>query len=236
MQSRERLVIYTLLLVSLGFSAFGFLNSTAAPAFAQDSSGQKSITLTGDGKDVVLFNKGSRLAWADNEFSKAYSIGFVHIGKALRQLIESEAFKEEFENLRKELDEAGEKFNQRAEELNERGKSIKPDSPEGQALGEEWQQLRTEYMTWQQSASEQSAKMQAQHLEQAYRQLVEAVEVVAERKNIDIVYRFIATGDPFEATDPEQAMNEIRLRSVVKYPSALDITSDVLDELALKDE
>ena len=62
------------------------------------------------------------------------------------------------------------------------------------------------------------------------------VEIVADRKGIDTVYRFIPTSEPFEAENPEQAMMAIRLRDALRYPEELDITTDVMEELHLEEE
>jgi hypothetical protein len=91
-------------------------------------------------------------------------------------------------------------------------------------------------MNWQQSALQRTGKLDADQLERAYRELVAAVEIVADRRGIDMVYRFIPTGEPFEAENPEQAMMAIRLRDALRYPTELDITADVMEELHLEEE
>ena len=63
--------------------------------------------------------------------------------------------------------------------------------------------------------------------------MIDAVEVVADRNDIDTVYRFIPTDEAFEADNPDQAMVAIRLRTALRYPDELDITDDVMDELSL---
>jgi len=52
---------------------------------------------------------------------------------------------------------------------------------------------------------------------------------------IDIVLRFIPTEKEFQGQDAESALNEIRLRSALRYPAGLDITEEVLEELAIQD-
>ena len=76
----------------------------------------------------------------------------------------------------------------------------------------------------------------AEQLEKAYREMIDAVEVVADRMDIDIVYRFIPTSEAFEAENPEQAMMAIRLRTALRYPEQLDITDAVLEEMSLEAE
>ena len=67
---------------------------------------------------------------------------------------------------------------------------------------------------------------------------VDAINVVADRLDIDTVHRFIPTDDSFEIQPGpgafQAAMLQIRLRSVLRYPEDLDITSDVLEELGIE--
>ena len=66
--------------------------------------------------------------------------------------------------------------------------------------------------------------------------MIEAVEVVADDKDIDVVYRYIPPGEAFNAQNPEQAMMAIRLRTVLRSPDDLDLTDEVLEELSLEIE
>ena len=77
--------------------------------------------------------------------------------------------------------------------------------------------------------------MGATHLEMAYREITAAVNVVADRLEIDLVIRFIPPDDEFVLTNEAAAIDQIRLRSLLRYPEACDITSDVLEELNLED-
>jgi hypothetical protein len=237
MQSRERVALYSLLIVSLAASGFSLLAATTPAAIAQGTpAAPGSIAIAGEGGDLVLTNRKGRLAWADSDYAKAYSIAFVHIGKVLKQLREAERYKEEMEALHAELEGTDANYREQLDAIRNEAQGIQQESPEGAELFEKWQKIYGEYMEWNRTAMERRNKLEAEQSEKAYRDLVEAVEVVADRKKIDLVYRFIATSDPFEATDAEQAQVEIRLRSVLKYPEGLDITPDVLAELSLQDE
>ena len=79
-------------------------------------------------------------------------------------------------------------------------------------------------------------QLETQQIELAFRELVLAVEVVAEQKNIDIVYQFVATADDFATSNPGRATLAIRERAALVYPEQLDITDAVLEELALVSE
>jgi hypothetical protein len=77
------------------------------------------------------------------------------------------------------------------------------------------------------------AQLQAEQLERSYRDLIEAVEVVADKAQIDVVYRYIPTSEPFMNSSVEQAMLQIQMRPFLRYPDSIDLTTKVLEELDL---
>ncbi len=105
-----------------------------------------------------------------------------------------------------------------------------------QAIYQEWQQVQEELRRWQQDAMARTGAIEVEYLEVVYRELVEAVNVVAERRDIDIVYQFTPTDAPFQATNPGQAMSTIRTRIALRYPEDLDITDYVVEEMGLESE
>ena len=99
----------------------------------------------------------------------------------------------------------------------------------------EFRTLYEEYMAWGQEAMKRKNEMEVAQWEKCYRELASAVDIVAERLGVDIVLRFIPTEKDFKATDAEQALMEIRLRAAVRYPKQLDITDEVVKELAIQE-
>ena len=67
-----------------------------------------------------------------------------------------------------------------------------------------YQELLQERERWRREGAKRLGKLAAEQIEQAYRDLVAAVEVVAERRDIDLVFRFIPTGNDFDAQSPAQ--------------------------------
>jgi hypothetical protein len=63
--------------------------------------------------------------------------------------------------------------------------------------------------------------------------VIAAVDVVADRLGIDVVFRFIPTANDFQSFNSGQAYVSVRARIALKYPEALDITDEILEELAL---
>lgn len=185
----------------------------------------------GERGDLTLRSSDGRLSWGKGPYPKAYTVGFVHITKPLRKLRERPSIQEEVDALVQSLSEKDGEYQKRLEEISTRLRDLQEGTDEYRRLFGEGEALFREYRAWQVDAVERRNRMEAKHLETSYRQLVDAVDVVADRLGVDIVYRFIPTSDPFEATEMSGAFNEIRFRSVLRYPQELDITPEVLKEL-----
>lgn len=238
MPSRERFVVYALIavlaLANVMYLAGGHGRNATASAFAPDDLGPASrITLTDGEKELVLRAAGGRLAWGDGDRERAHTMGYVFIGKVLPQLMQRDEVKDERERLLEELRAEEEEYRDRLMEIQQRGESVDPDSPELQGIFQEWQAAEAAYREWQQAASERTGRLEATYLEEAYRELVEAVNIVADRLDIDIVHQFTPTDEPFDADNPRTAMSTIRWRSALRYPGELDITDAVVEELDL---
>ncbi|MDY7109072.1 MAG: OmpH family outer membrane protein [Planctomycetota bacterium] len=242
MHPRERIMIYGLLALLIALNVSLLLGRGGSPAFADPQTGPgdpgpvELLTLRGDAEDIALRNRGGRLAWGESAHDRAYSVGYVYTGKILGQLMQSEAFAEEREPLMEEVRETEAEYRQRLDEIQKRLRELDPNSEEAQAALRQGQAVYEEFMQWQESALGRRGRLDADQLERAYRELVAAVEIVADRNGIDTIYQFVPTGEPFEAENPEQAMTAIRLRSALRYPEALDITADVMEELHLEEE
>ncbi len=240
MNSRERFVVYGAL-VALGvLNVTALLDDGAARALAdldQTKSGlgpAESLTLAGPEGQVVLHESGKRLAWGDNDHAKAYSIAFVHVGRAVGPLLQAEHYADEYGQLENEIRSADEEIGRRIEAFVEEHKDVKPDDPEAVNVQRTYQELLQERERWRLEGTQRLNELASSHIEQAYRDLVAAVEVVAERRKIDIVFRFIPTDDDFESPNAQMAQIAIRARIAVRYPPSLDITDEVLKELAIE--
>lgn len=240
MSTRERIATYgliTLLAIVVLFRTGSIDRSAIANAPADDPvlGPASALTLSGSKGELSLRNDDGRIGWGKAPFARVYSVGFVHITKPLRKIREQTRFVEEAEALAKELGDENNEYQRKLKEVTDAVEKLKPDSPEFQEQYGQGEKLYQEYMAWQRTAMERKGKLEAGHMEKAYRQLIDAVEVVSDRPGVDIVYRFIATSDPFEALDLGTALNEIRFRSVLRYPEALDITPAVLKELGFEE-
>ncbi|MEE8153618.1 MAG: OmpH family outer membrane protein [Phycisphaerales bacterium] len=242
MNSKERIAIYgaLALLLALNLSTMLGLGSPAAIADAipvEDELGPAAtLTLTDEDEPLVLRSTAGRLAWADNAYARAYSVAFMAPGKAMEPLLKADQFVEERQELDDELRTNGQEFERRINAYQQQNADITPDDPRAAEVQQTFQAMLAEYEQWRAAANVRMGQLTAGQVERAYRDMVAAVEVVAERKGIDIVYRFIATAQEFGAVNPPQAYLATRQRLALVYPDALDITDAVLEELSVETE
>lgn len=242
MNTRERFIIYGALAILFVITLSHALDEPARSVFADPDLSQgalgptDSLTLMEGDDKLVLRNRSGRLAWDDTDFASAHSVAFVHVGKAVGPLLEAEHYRDEYEQLQDEIREMDDEITQRLTEFMEENREVQPDDPNAEQLQRTYQELLQERERWRQEGTMRLGKLAAEQIESAYRDFVAAVEVVADRRGIDIVYRFIPTGEEFDSQSPPQAYTSIRARIAVKYPEALDITDEVLDELDVEVE
>ncbi len=242
MNSNERIAIYGALavLLALNLSTMLGLGSPRAIAevmFVEDELGPAAtLTLTDEEEPLVLRNTAGRLAWADNAHGRAYNVAFMAPGKAMEPLLKADQFVEERQELDDELRTQGQDFERRINAYKQQNADVTPDDPRAVEVQQTFQAMLAEYEQWRTEASARMGQLRATQVEQAYRDMVAAVEVVAERKGIDIVYRFIPTAQEFGAVNPPQAYLATQQRLALVYPDALDITDAVLEELSVETE
>jgi Skp family chaperone for outer membrane proteins len=240
MKRTERTVIYLALAIMAALNAVFLLSSAGQAAFAEAAAWleelgpAESIKLIDGEKELVVRNKAGRLAWGDGDFKQGYTVAFVDISKALNPLMESQAFVDERETLRKELETVEADYKTKLDAYGEEIQAMDRTTPQAQEKLGEARKLYEEYIEWGQKSMARRNELDAKHLQQAYKEMASAVNVVADKLGVDIVLRFIPTDNEFKATDGEQALNEIRLRTAVKYPEKLDITTEVLEEMSIQ--
>lgn len=192
------------------------------------------LVLEGEGGDpVTLKADEGHLAWGDAPSHRAWSEAWVSIGPLLDHLMRSESFQEERRKLGEEMQEDEQIIVDALESIRDQMEGLEPDDPDVQALAEEGRNLLQQRQAFMQAAQVAQSQLAGTQLERAYRELVDAVKIVAEAKDIDLVHRFIPTDEPFNSTAAPDATLEIRLRSLLVYPEDLDITKDIADELGI---
>ena len=243
MPRTERIVIWAVLGLLVLTTLSQLIGHTPSSAVAEDKDTTlgpaAAITLDPadeDGAALTMRNEDDRLAWGSHPQQRLWSMGFVHLGPVLTQLMNAEALQEEMQELTEELQGIDTEFQEGLMEIQQEMDGVDPEAPEAQEIFQRGQMLYQEYQQFQQAANARQQQMGASHLESAYREITAAVNVVADRLDLDIVMRFIPPDDEFVITNEAAAVNQIRLRSLLRYPDACDITSDVLEELNLEDK
>ncbi len=195
-----------------------------------------SITLAGSDGDITVKNSDERISWGEEKTSKVWSVGFMETGKALEQLMKADHFVEVRDELDEELEEGLKAARETLDEIRERGRSLEPDDPEGPALRQEWESAYRNFEQIQQASIKKRGELAAEQMEESYNEVLEAVNVVSDRLNIDMVLRFIPPDSEFEGNSPDAAIMQIRLRTALRLPEGIDITDEVLSELGLEVE
>ena len=193
-----------------------------------------SITLAGSDGDLTLRNAEKRIAWGEEKTSQAWSIGFMETGKALQQLMIADHFVEVRDELDDELENGIAVAREALDAIMERGRALEPDDPEAPKVRQEWDTAYRSFERLQQKGMKVRGELAAKQMEESYNEVLEAVNVVSDRLNIDIVLRFIPPDADFKDKTPESAMMQIRLRTALRLPEGVDITDEVLSELGLE--
>ena len=196
----------------------------------------ESLTLHGEDEELTISNGEGRISWGDEKTSRAWSIGFMEVGKALSQLMKADHFIDAREELEEELEESMSSSKDTLDALREEGQQMQPDDPAIPDMRHRWDRAYAEFQRLQKLASESRAGLLAEQMESSYSEVVEAVNVVAERLKIDMVLRFIPPDGEFNQGNPDSMIVQIRLRTALRLPEGIDITDEVLGELGLDDQ
>ncbi|MBC8522867.1 OmpH family outer membrane protein [PVC group bacterium] len=195
-----------------------------------------SITFSGSEGDLTITNSDKRISWGDEETSQAWSVGFMEIGKALEQLMKADHFTEAREDLNEELDEEISLIRKTLDKIRDRAQSLEPDDPDAPEVKQQWDEAYKKFERLQKRGLRIRGDLASQQMQESYKEVIEAVNVVSDRLNIDIVLRFIPPDGEFEGKTPEATIMQIRLRTALRLPEGIDITDEVLVELGLEVE
>ena len=232
MRTIDRILVFTAIIVAcLALLRIGGSSGIADPVGhrLETLGPAESLELTGT-DPLLVRNADGRIGWGEEPTSRAWSIGSVHIDDVIKKLLQTEDYLGE----RDELKEIEAEFNERAQEIQGEYGEIGEDDPQFPEAQGRMQALMQEYQQFTQLSRGRITKLEAEQLERSYRELIEATEIVADQRSIDFVFRFIPTAEAFGTQNTEQAMLQIQLRTFLKYPEAVDITGQVIEELDLE--
>ncbi len=187
------------------------------------------------GKDQLrVTNDAGRIAWGTDASSRAFSFGTVHVGRILTAALESEKYSREREEFEGSMKDKREDFDRRYKELVEKARATDRESPEFPAVREQFEAFQKEFAEWSQAAETEQQTMVARHYDGAYSQIREAVEVVAEKRHIDLVMRFVPPAQPLSPAPETELSQQLQARTFLRTPDSIDLTEDILSEMNLK--
>ncbi|MSR29086.1 MAG: OmpH family outer membrane protein [Phycisphaerales bacterium] len=195
-----------------------------------------ALLLSGKDGPMTIRNEAGRIAWGDAAASRAYAIGCIHIDRIMKGLLASERYAFERQKFDEEARGQGEEFEKRSKELQDKFPDPKPGDPNFDEARTGFLALQVEYEKWMAQIQRIQSKHMAEQVEKAYRDLVAATEVVAARGGVDLVYRFMPADRDFGSQELADAMVQVQARPFLKYPSGIDLTDEVMKELALPRE
>ncbi|MDZ4755662.1 MAG: OmpH family outer membrane protein [Phycisphaerae bacterium] len=177
--------------------------------------------------------EGSHLRWSDRATGTVWSIGSVHVDKLMKKLLARPSHADKRKELNDEALKQDADFEKRAAELQTKYGMLSPQTPEGAAAQQEVQALVAEYNRWREGSARIREKLFAEQVEEAYRELVAAVDTVAEKEAIDVVISFMPPSEPFLTDTLAGAREQVFARTLLRYPEAIDITEEVMKSLGI---
>jgi len=255
MHAKERIFVYGAIAGLAAAVALQFPARTAsADRYASDLGPADSLILTGKSGNLTVRNADGHLQWGDQPTARALSLGAVHAERIMRALLKSDRMAEERKALEEEAKSKDDDFRRRYKELEEKYKDVDPKSPNFEDARKEMNAFFEEANAFRTAIATRAAKMQAGQYEKAYKDLVAAVDLVAERQKVDVVFRFVPTGYTFEMQKPDpvdgeemdeealssgavqHTLESIRARTFLRAPESVDLTEEVMKELDVKGE
>ncbi|MBX3356063.1 MAG: OmpH family outer membrane protein [Phycisphaeraceae bacterium] len=194
------------------------------------------LILRGTKGDLRVRDAEGRLAWGDRPTDRVTSIAFVHVDRIMTLLMDAPRLSDERKALEDRERSKMEEFQAKRDEFIRQYGRVNPDHPDFERASEAWRVLRESLDQWQQEMSKDNERLLKEQIDVSWKEILSAIDVVAERKGVDIVLRFVPTAEPFVAEDPTGGISQLLGRTVLKMPETLDLTSDVMRQLNLRDE
>ncbi|MHC4808876.1 MAG: OmpH family outer membrane protein [Planctomycetota bacterium] len=243
MARRERMIVHALLGVSLLLHLITLAGGSPAAvmagvrAFVQDLGPAERLTLVEAGTEadpLVLRARSGRLAWSDQPTHQTWAMAVVDDREVISRLMTKDVYNDRRQALREELQPQSAEFERRMQAIIAESQAIDPDDEAAmQDAFQRYQQVQQEFQQWQQSARNRGDLLEGEILKEAYAELVAAVEVVADRRNVDLVLRAVRTDADFAEPDSRSVSLSMRMRTALLRPEGMDMTEDVLEELGL---
>lgn len=236
-----------LAVAALGLASFALVTrgplaapASADPVPAADELGPADAVVLLESKErkdsLRLTNAGGRLSFGERATDRVWSVGAVDVDTCMKRLLATGEFADRRKEVEDEARKQEEQFRAQMQEIEAKYGNITPDDPKFPEAQREANGIFEAMRRWREGQGRIVGKLAAEQIETAYRRLVEAVEVVADREKVDLVFRFIPTAKAFETDTMEAAGLQVRERTFLRSPESLDLTTEVLKELGVEDE
>ncbi len=192
-----------------------------------------ALVLSGKDGTLTVSNRSGRVSWAEDATARSHSVGTLHVGRIMSALLQSDAFTREREQIAEANEARGKEFEARYRSLVEKARSMDKDSPDMPAAREEFEAFQSEFSAWNEATQAEAEALQSRQYQDAYSRLRDAVDVVADRRKIDLVLRFIPPADKIRPGDQDAIVQQMMSRTFVRVPESIDITDDILREMNL---
>jgi Skp family chaperone for outer membrane proteins len=243
MARRERMIVHVLLGLSLLLHAITLAGGSPAAVMAgvrsliEDLGPAERLTLVeaaDAGDPLVLRARKGRLAWSDQPTHQTWAIAVVDDREVISRLMTKDVYNDRRQALREELQPQSAEFERRMQAIIAESQGIDPEDEQAmQEAFQRYQQVQQEFQQWQQAARNRGDLLEGEILKEAYGELVAAVEVVADRRDVDLVLRSVRTDAEFPEADSRSVSLSMRMRTALLRPEGIDMTEDVLEELGL---
>jgi len=210
--------------------------ANADPIFADDLGPADALVLRGAKGDLRVRNEGGRISWGSQPTDRALSLAFVHADKLMKQLLEAPRFADERASLEERERIKMKEFESKRDDFMSQYGKVSPDHPDFERASEAWGVLREALDQWRTEMAAETEKLMKEQIESSWKDVISAIEVVSDRRQIDLVMRFVPTTEEFQAEDHTGGIVQVLERSVLRMPEALDLTPEVRKELNLRDE
>jgi Skp family chaperone for outer membrane proteins len=242
MKQFHTVVIYLLLLLFF-IDRFGSPSNSADQALAQAAPSPTRIgpaeavdLVDKEGKKLSVQVADGRISWSNQPTSRALSFAVVEAGPIISDMMNRSQLAEEAQKLKDEADVEYAAMTAKTEALRRQLEGVDRASPEYRKVYEDYEQLRKEYDKWSNEMTKRHDALRVKQVSKVYEELIAAIEIVADRLDIDIVLQARETSDEISQTDYARAAWDVALRLVLKYPKSIDITEQVRQELGVKDQ
>lgn len=236
MRSTERFVIYGLLATLI----VAVLSQHRAPAIAASPTADElgpadALVLRGSKGDLKVRNGDGRIAWGERPTDRAVSIAFVHADRIMSSFMDGDRMSEARHGLEERHEARSKELQQKRDDFMKQYGKVEPGHPDFERAKEAWTELRKTMESLGEEMRKEYEALLKEQLEGSWKEILAAVDVVAERRGVDVVLRFVPLTHEFEAEDPEGGVHQLYPRTVLRMPESMDLTSEVMKELNLSE-